>query len=171
MENVLILIEDGRKLYIALAPLALALVAFLWVALPILGRFIAPWAPTLAEQLIRLAGDIKGAAEARKLPAGTASVSALPLAEVSPPSTTKRPPGTGNGAASSLSVITFAILFGVATGVTACGPGQHPCVGAYDRARTEAEIAEVDKVCGHLLDVAGGDAGSSSASSSAGAAQ
>jgi hypothetical protein len=33
----------------------------------------------------------------------------------------------------------------------ACGPAQHPCVTAYEMARTEAEIAEVDKVCEHML--------------------
>lgn len=33
----------------------------------------------------------------------------------------------------------------------ACGPAQHPCVTAYEKARTEAEIAEVDAICEHML--------------------
>jgi hypothetical protein len=40
-----------------------------------------------------------------------------------------------------------------------CGPGQHPCVTAYEKARTEAEIAEVDEVCEHMLLVPGDHAG------------
>lgn len=35
--------------------------------------------------------------------------------------------------------------------IPACLPTQHPCVTAYDKARTPEEIAEVDKVCEHML--------------------
>lgn len=66
-----------------------------------------------------------------------------------------------------LPCLLMAVFFGIAAGVVACGPAQHPCVNAYDKARTLDEIAEVDKECGHmLLDGAGGDAGTSSSSGS-----
>lgn len=47
-----------------------------------------------------------------------------------------------------------------AASLLACGPAQHPCVTAYEKARTEAEIAEVDATCGHLLEGGGGSGGS-----------
>jgi hypothetical protein len=51
-------------------------------------------------------------------------------------------------------------LVGCVPILTGCGPAQHTCVDAYDLARTKAEIAEVDKVCGHmLLEGAGGEGG------------
>ena len=44
------------------------------------------------------------------------------------------------------------LFFGLAFAtIQGCGPSQHPCVTAYEKAETEAQIAEVDKTCGHML--------------------
>ena len=48
-------------------------------------------------------------------------------------------------------------LFSLLT--SGCGPAQDPCVTAYDKARNDAEIAEVDKTCGYKLLGAGGEGG------------
>lgn len=67
--------------YTALAAIALPILGFLYVALPILGRFVATWAPRAGEAFIRLGGDIGGALAAKRLDPLTPSVSAQPLHE------------------------------------------------------------------------------------------
>lgn len=57
----------------------------------------------------------------------------------------------------NLTAYTWAVALFVLLG--GCGPAQHPCVTAYDKARTEAEIAEVDATCGHMLLGGGGQGG------------
>ncbi len=71
-----------------------ALVTITALALPILGRVLAPFHPRAAEVLIRLGADLHGLVQAVRLPKGTPSVSALPVdtAAVSVP-----PPSSGEG--------------------------------------------------------------------------
>jgi hypothetical protein len=49
------------------------------LAAPIVGRFVAPWTPKLAESLIRLGADLQGARDALRLPDGTYPPSAEPI--------------------------------------------------------------------------------------------
>ncbi len=76
---------------------AMTLFAFASVAAPIAGRFVAPWYPRLAEALIRLGSDIKGARQAQGLPVDTPSISAVPLARMTA-SSRPPPPSGANGA-------------------------------------------------------------------------
>lgn len=49
------------------------------------------------------------------------------------------------------SIVAMFCLALAAIVVGGCGPAQHPCVTAYQKASTEKEIAELDEICGHLL--------------------
>lgn len=71
-----------------------------------------------------------------------------PLVEAKKPSI---PPALTTLGCFVLALVGYAVL-------TGCGPAQHPCVTAYDKARTDAEIAEVDATCAHML-LGGGGAG------------
>jgi hypothetical protein len=53
------------------------------LAAPIVGRFVAPWSPKLAESLIRLGADLQGARDALRLPDGTYPPSAEPIGKKS----------------------------------------------------------------------------------------
>lgn len=108
-------IESLVKFYSEAAPIVLVVCSFLVIALPILGRLVASANPRVGEALIRAGSDVKGALEARQLPAGSEAVSAKPMAA-------PKASGKGNGSAPpgiGLSVLALCLLAsGPATGCT-----------------------------------------------------
>lgn len=72
----------------------LAIATLTALAMPLLGRVLAPFHPRAGEVLIRLGADLQGLVQAVRLPRGTPSVSALPVdtASVSVPP----PPSQGD---------------------------------------------------------------------------